>query len=97
MKSTSFLVVTVSIATVKFNSKQTSSIGIIAKDLLVYLQKHGKETYNLNEFLSKPFCRIENCGDSAARHESSCSSVVYRVSEQELGRSIVSLILTWSS
>ena len=44
MKSTSFLVVTVSIANVKFNSKQTSSIGIIAKDLLVYLQKHGKET-----------------------------------------------------
>ena len=35
MKSTSFLVVTVSIANVKFNSKQTSSIGIIAKDLLV--------------------------------------------------------------
>ena len=44
MKSTSFLVVTVSIENVKFNSKQTSSIGIIAKDLLVYLQKHGKET-----------------------------------------------------
>ena len=52
---------------------------------------------NLDEFLRKPFCRIENCGDPAARHESSCSSVVYRASEQELGQSIVSLILTWSS
>ena len=44
MKSTSFLVVTVSIANIKFSFKETSSMGIIVKDLLVNLQKHGIET-----------------------------------------------------
>ena len=41
---------------------------------------------NLNEFLSKPFCRIENCGDSAARHESSCSSVSIRTRTRTVDR-----------
>ena len=31
-------------ANVKFNSKQTQSIGLIAKEILVYLQEHRNET-----------------------------------------------------
>ena len=33
-----------SIANVKFNSKQTPSIGFIAKEILIHLQEHRNET-----------------------------------------------------